>query len=94
MGRGQHEGDPLLCIPGGLGESLSVLLQASLAPSTRAHYERAWRTVILFFQGFGAVPCLPIPVAMILLFMAHVHANGSAPASSLHNFSSGIFSQG
>jgi len=37
--------------------------------------------VIVFFQGIGAVPCLPIPVAMILLFVAHLHASGSAPAS-------------
>ena len=32
-------------------ESLNVLLQESLASSTRAHYERAWRKVIVFFSG-------------------------------------------
>ena len=53
MGRGHPQGYPLLCIPGRLGDSLSVLLQTSLAPSTRAHYESAWRKVILFYRDLA-----------------------------------------
>ncbi|KAI0232279.1 hypothetical protein LSAT2_017392 [Lamellibrachia satsuma] len=47
MGRGQPAGNSLQYLPSGLGESLSRLLEASLAPSTRAHYQRAWGNTVL-----------------------------------------------
>ena len=87
MGRSQPAGNSLQYLPSGLGESLSRLLEASLAPSTRAHYQRAWGKLVTFFQSLGMYPSLPIPVAMILLFVAHLHASGAAPATIVSNVS-------
>ena len=87
MGRSQPAGNSLQYLPSGLGESLSRLLEASLVPSTRAHYQRAWGKLVTFFQSLGMYPSLPIPVAMILLFVAHLHAGGAAPATIVSNVS-------
>ena len=89
MGRSQPAGNSLQYLPGGPGESLSRLLEASLAPSTRAHYQRAWGKLVTFFKSLGMYmyPSLPIPVAMILLFVAHLHAGGAAPATIVSNVS-------
>ena len=60
---------------------MSILLQAALAPNTRAQYERAWGKLVVFCYSLGESTSLPLPVAMILLFVAHLHAGGSAPAT-------------
>ena len=81
MGRSQPAGNSLQYLPSGL---VSRLLEAS---STRAHYQRALGKLVTFFQSLGMYPSLPIPVAMILLFEAHLHAGGAAPATIVSNVS-------
>ncbi len=66
---------------------MSILLQASLAPNTRAQYERAWGKLVVFCYSLGESTSLPLPVAMILLFVAHLHAGGSAPATIISTVS-------
>ena len=56
-------------------------MQASLSPSTRAHYERAWKKLMVFQNTLGLASQLPVSVSMLLLFIANLHANGAAPAS-------------
>ena len=56
-------------------------MQASLSPSTRAHYERAWKKLVVFQNTLGLASQLPVSVSMLLLFIANLHANGAAPAS-------------
>ena len=56
-------------------------MQASLSPSSRAHYERAWKKLVLFQNTLGLASRLPVSVSMLLLFIANLHANGAAPAS-------------
>ena len=87
MGRSQPAGNSLKYLPSRLCESPSLLLQASLAPSTRAHYERARGKLVTFFQSLGTYPSLTLPVAMILLFAAHLHAGTAAPATIVCNVS-------
>ena len=70
-----------MCVPSQLRNSLNVLLRASIASSSRAHYERAWRKCVVFHDSLGVTLQLPASVSMILLFIAHLHAHGSAPAS-------------
>ena len=70
-----------MCVPSQLRNSLNVLLRASIASSSRAHYERAWRKFVVFHDSLGVTLQLPASVSMILLFIAHLHAHGSAPAS-------------
>ncbi|KAI0224092.1 hypothetical protein LSAT2_024887 [Lamellibrachia satsuma] len=50
LGEGQPGGSTLQCVPDRLKESLDKLLQASLAPSSRAHYERAWKKLVTSAQ--------------------------------------------
>ena len=71
----------------GLGESLSLLLQASLPPSTLDHYQRAWGKLVTFLQSLGTYLSLPIPVAMIRLFVAHRHPGGAATTIIVSNVS-------
>ena len=70
-------GSTLNCVPGRLRYSLDKLLQASLAPSSRAHYQPAWKKLV----SLGLPTRLPVSVPLMLLFIAHLYANGSAPAS-------------
>lgn len=70
-----------MCVPGQLRDSLNLLLHASIAPSSRAHYERAWKKFVLFHDSLHVATQLPASVSTILLFIAHLHSNGSAPAS-------------
>ena len=79
LGDGQP-GSTLQCVPSRLRESLDKLLQA-LAPSSRAHYECAWKKLVNFHVSLGLPTRLPVSVLMVLLFIAHLYASGSAPAS-------------
>ena len=81
LGEGQPSGSTLQCVSGRLRESLDKLLQASLAPSSRAHYERAWKKLVNFNVLLGLPNRLPVSVPMVLLFIAHLYVSGSAPAS-------------
>ena len=81
LGEGQPGGSTLQCVHGRLRESLDKLLQASLPPSSRAHYERTWKKLVNFHVSLGLPTRLPFLVPMVLLFIAHLYANGSAPAS-------------
>ena len=56
-------------------------MQASLTTSSRLHYERAWKKLITFHDSLCLPTQLPVSVPMMLLFIAHLHAAGSAPAS-------------
>ena len=56
-------------------------MQASLSQSTRDHYERAWKKLVLFCESLGLPACLPVSLPMILLFIAHLYNSGAAPAS-------------
>ena len=67
--------------PSLLRQSLSSLLQASLTTSSRLHYELAWKKLITFHESLCLPTKLPVSVPMMLLFIAHLHADGSAPAS-------------
>ena len=80
LGESQPSGSAAMCVPNQIRNSLNVL-HASIAPSSRAHYERAWRQFAFFHDSLGVTLQLPASVSMILLFIAHLHAHGSAPAS-------------
>ena len=56
-------------------------MQASLAASSKVQYERSWAKLVRFFQSLGCVSMLPVSVAMMLLFVAHLHNAGYAPSS-------------
>ena len=56
-------------------------MQASLSQSTREHYERAWKKLVLFCASLWLLACLPVSLPMILLFIAHLYNSGAAPAS-------------
>ncbi|RLJ22740.1 hypothetical protein DJ031_00315 [bacterium endosymbiont of Escarpia laminata] len=56
-------------------------MEASLAPSSRLHYERAWKKLVAFHESLFLTTCMPVSMPMMLLFIAHLHATGSAPAS-------------
>lgn len=58
-----------------------MLLQASLAPSTRLQYERAWAKLVGFLHSLALVPVLPVPIYIMMFFIAHLHNAGLAPAS-------------
>ena len=62
-------------------------MQASLASSSKAQYERSWSKLVGFFQSLGCVPKLPVSVAMMLLFVAHLHNAGYAPSSIISTIS-------
>ena len=81
LGDGQSKGSAIPCIPSRLRDSLERLLTASLAPSSRAHYERAWKKLVAFYGSIGVPLCLPVSVHMVLLFIAHLFALGLAPSS-------------
>ena len=68
-------------ISGCLRDTVGMLLQASLAPSTRLQYERAWAKLVGFFHSLALVPVLPVPIYIMMLFIAHLHNAGLAPAS-------------
>ena len=80
LGESQPSGSAAMCVPNQIRNSLNVL-HASIAPSSRAHYERAWRQFVFLHDSLGVTLQLPASVSMILLFIAHLHAHGSAPAS-------------
>ena len=50
-------------------------------------YERSWSKLVRFFQPLGCVPTLPVSVAMMLLFVAHLHNAGYAPSSIISTIS-------
>lgn len=81
MGRCQPSEGALPGVPGRLRDSLNQLLRASIAPSSRAHYERSWNKFVLFNASLGLSSQLPASVSTMLLFIAHLHASGAAPAS-------------
>ena len=81
LGESQPSGSAAIGVPNQLRNSLTVLLHASIASSSRAHYERAWRQFVFFHDSLGVTLQLPVSVSMILLFIAHLHAHGSALAS-------------
>ena len=81
LGKSQPSGSAAMCVPNQLMNCLNVLLRASIASSSRAHYERAWRQFVFYHDSLGVTLQLPVSVSMILLFIAHLHAHGSAPAS-------------
>ena len=56
-------------------------MQASLSQSTREHYERAWKKLVLLCASLGLLAYLPVSLPMILLFIAHLYNSGAAPAS-------------
>ena len=58
-------------------------MQASLASSTKAQYERAWSKLVGLFQSLGTVPVLPVSVAMMMGFIAYMHNKGYAPSSMI-----------
>ena len=60
---------------------MSVLLTASLAPSSWSLYERSWRKMVDFLLLLGLPCCLPISVPLILLFVAYLHGRKFAPSS-------------
>ena len=62
-------------------------MQASLASSTKAQYERAWSKLVGFFQSLGTFPMLPISVAMMMVFIAYMHNKGYAPSSMISTVS-------
>ena len=62
-------------------DNVELLMQASLAASSKVQYERSWSKLVGFFQSLGCVPTLPVSVAMMLLFVAHLHNAGYAPSS-------------
>ena len=61
--------------------TLSVLVEASLAPSSWQQYVRSWDKYFSFCQLVGASAELPTPVSLILLFIVHIFYHGSAPSS-------------
>ena len=81
LGDGQSEGSAIPCLPSRLRDSLERLLTASLAPSSRAHYERTWKKLVAFYGSIGVPLCLPVSVHTILLFIVHLFALGLAPSS-------------
>ena len=66
-------------------------MQASLSSSTRAHYERAWKKLVVFQNTLGLASRLPVSVSMLLLFIANLHASTRCPlachSSSAHSTS-------
>ena len=62
-------------------------MHASLAPSSKAHYEQAWAKLVGFLQALGTTPVLPVYVAMIMGFIAYLHNADNAPASIISNIS-------
>ena len=64
-----------------LEQSVDTLLHASLAPSSRAHYQRAWNKLVDFFKTVGTPLQFPVSVTFMLLFIAHLHGLGFAPQS-------------
>ena len=68
-------------VPSRLRDSLNQLLHASIAPSLRAHYERAGHKFVVFTMSLGLPTQLPASVTTMLLFIAHLHAGGNAPSS-------------
>ena len=57
-----------------------MLMEASLAPSSRQQYLRSWDKYFSFCQLIGASAGLPTPVSLMLLFIAHMFYHGSAPS--------------
>ena len=62
-------------------------MHASLAPSSKAHYERAWAKLVGFLHTLGTTPVLPVSIAMIMGFIAYLHNADYAPASIISNIS-------
>ena len=88
LGKRQHGHRPVQHVPSRLRQSLSLLVQASLTTSSRLHYERAWKKKLIMFHDSLCLPTqLPVYVPMVLLFIAHLHAGGSAPASVVSTIS-------
>ena len=68
-------------LPSDLRDTVEQLMHAFLASASRAQYEQAWSKLVVFFQSHGSVPALPVSVAMLLLFVAHLHNTGLAPSA-------------
>ena len=81
LSRWQPSGGALPGIPSQLRDSLNQLLHASIAPSSRAHYGRAWHKFVVFTMSLRLPTQLPASVTTMLLFIAHLHAGGNAPSS-------------
>ena len=62
-------------------------MHASLAPSSNAHYERAWDKLVGFLPSLGTLPVLPVLVAMIMGFIAYLHNAEFAPNSIISTLS-------
>lgn len=60
---------------------IQKLLQTSQAPSTRATYQRSWRTFQRFLQDYKLPSELPIPPSQLALFIAYLNYQQAAPAT-------------
>ena len=63
LGRCQPGESALPGVPSRLRDSLNQLLHASIPPSSRAHYDRAWHKFVLFNVSLGLQTQLPASVA-------------------------------
>ena len=82
VGQSRTSDSAVPCLP---SSTVHVLMQASLASSTKAQYERACSKLVGFFQSLGTVPVLPVSVAM-MGFIAYLH-KGYASSSMISTVS-------
>ena len=87
MGQLRASDSAVLHLPSHLRDTVELLMPASLAASSKVQYERSWSKLVGFFRSLGCVPTLPVSVAIMLLFVAHLHNAGYAPSSTISTVS-------
>ena len=74
-------------LPRIISDTVETLLHASLAPSSRAQYERSWSKLVRFMQSLNIIPALPVSIPVLMGFIAYIHNEGYAPASIITTLS-------
>ncbi|XP_055998375.1 uncharacterized protein LOC125674321 isoform X2 [Ostrea edulis] len=62
-------------------EYIEQLTKAAIAPSTKATYNRAWRTLLSFCSKYGMSCELPLSTSLVALFVAHLFSDSFSPRS-------------
>ncbi|XP_052801365.1 uncharacterized protein LOC128232064 [Mya arenaria] len=76
------------CVTSELASLKEQLLEASLAPSTRAVYSKSWTKFKDFHANFAShQPVLPLSVDLITSFVAHLFKQGLSPSTINSNLS-------
>ena len=68
-------------IPGDLRETVGKLLNASLASSSKQQYNRVWKKFDSFCAHLGITSSFPTSVPVLLLLIAHLKGQNTAPSA-------------